>query len=194
MEKFVRLKHYAIFLLVIVLPIALMILMSTGLVSLKVYGAMRLEPILLNLFICCSFIWLYSLGIQLHQKLSRNINLNLQLFKFFFIIPVVCFFILTLLVSKIISIDRLNQKTWPLGPIIFLIVFIFSLFCTFYSCYFIARCLKSNEKKHPAKFSEWIGYFFLILILPIGIWILQPKINKVFDEEHYEIGSDIEMN
>ena len=56
----------------------------------------------------------------------------------------------------------------------------------FYVCYailhylmFPARILKSIEKDGKADIGECIGDFFLILILPIGIWFLQPRINKV---------------
>lgn len=44
---------------------------------------------------------------------------------------------------------------------------------------FPARTLKSIEKDKKADIGECIGDFFLIVFLPIGIWFLQPRINRV---------------
>jgi hypothetical protein len=44
---------------------------------------------------------------------------------------------------------------------------------------FPARTLKSIENGKKADFGEYFGDFFLIVFLPIGIWFLQPRINKV---------------
>lgn len=48
-----------------------------------------------------------------------------------------------------------------------------------YFMMFPARALKSIEKGKKADISEYIGDFFLIIFLPIGIWFLQPRMNKV---------------
>ena len=48
-----------------------------------------------------------------------------------------------------------------------------------YCMSFPARILKSIEKGKRADFGEYIGDFFLVVFLPIGIWFLQPRINKV---------------
>lgn len=44
---------------------------------------------------------------------------------------------------------------------------------------FPAKMLVSIEKNKEASFGEYIGTFFLILFVPIGIWIIQPRINKI---------------
>jgi hypothetical protein len=49
------------------------------------------------------------------------------------------------------------------------------LFCI----YFNAKLIKSVELKKEAKFEEFIGDFFLILFFPIGIWLIQPRLNKI---------------
>ena len=69
-------------------------------------------------------------------------------------------------------------------------IFFFALFalgfisflCTLYVIYFIAKALKSIELQRSARFDEFVGEFFLIWFFPIGIWIIQPTVNKLFDK------------
>ena len=58
-------------------------------------------------------------------------------------------------------------------------VHLLAMGCTLYSLYFCARALKSAERQRRARFGDFAGTFFLFWIFPIGIWILQPKINRL---------------
>jgi hypothetical protein len=44
---------------------------------------------------------------------------------------------------------------------------------------FPGRLIKSIELGEKADFGEYIGNFFLLLFWPIGIWFLQPRINRI---------------
>jgi hypothetical protein len=57
------------------------------------------------------------------------------------------------------------------------------MFFIFYSLYFIAKELKSVELQKPVTFSDFAGEFFLLWFFPIGIWIIQPRINKIFESK-----------
>jgi hypothetical protein len=61
-----------------------------------------------------------------------------------------------------------------------------SMFCLFYCIYFIARALRSVELNRIVTFSDFAGDFFLIWFFPIGIWIIQPRINRLFINHHDE--------
>lgn len=58
---------------------------------------------------------------------------------------------------------------------------LFSMFCIFYCLYFNAKALKTVEWQNTVTFSDFAGEFFLIWFFPIGVWIIQPRINKLFD-------------
>jgi len=58
-----------------------------------------------------------------------------------------------------------------------------ALFCVFYIFYFNAKSLKAVELQRPVTFGDYIGEFFLLLFFPIGVWIIQPRINKIFEEK-----------
>jgi hypothetical protein len=118
------------------------------------------------------FCWLYSLGINLHRKLPVSVKMNLKRFKIFFFISI---FYLILFYILIINIDLAYK-------IVIIPVHLFAMYCIFYCFYFIAKSLKSIELDKEAIWNEndYAWYFFLIWFFPFGIWVLQPKINKIF--------------
>ena len=60
---------------------------------------------------------------------------------------------------------------------------LFSMFCILYSLYFVAKTFKTVELQREVTFSDFAGEFFLIWFYPIGIWIVQPKINKMVEDQ-----------
>jgi hypothetical protein len=61
-------------------------------------------------------------------------------------------------------------------------IHLFSMFCIFYTIYFVAKTIKTVELKREVKFGDFAGEFFLLWFYPVGVWILQPKLNKMIKE------------
>ena len=56
----------------------------------------------------------------------------------------------------------------------------------FYSVIFVAKILQTVELqkvKREVKFSDYAGEFFALLYFPIGLWWIQPRINKIFSKD-----------
>jgi hypothetical protein len=51
--------------------------------------------------------------------------------------------------------------------------------------YFTAKTITSVEMKKETHFSDYIGDFFLIWFFPVGIWFLQPRINRLLEEQNF---------
>ncbi|WP_373551080.1 hypothetical protein [Haliscomenobacter sp.] len=49
----------------------------------------------------------------------------------------------------------------------------------FYCIYHVAKTIKTVELQRKVTFSDFIAEFFLVWFFPIGVWILQPTINKL---------------
>lgn len=47
---------------------------------------------------------------------------------------------------------------------------------------FSARAISQYEKKKNLKFNDYVSEFIMILFSPIGIWIIQPKMNRIAKE------------
>jgi hypothetical protein len=50
-----------------------------------------------------------------------------------------------------------------------------------YVVLFAAKTLKTIELGRPAKIDEYAGEAFLIWMVPLGIWFIQPRLNKLID-------------
>ena len=62
----------------------------------------------------------------------------------------------------------------------FVVMYILYAFFQVFS--YPAKCMKTIEKNEVMGFGSYIGLFFLFLFLPIGIWIIQPKLNRIYME------------
>ena len=138
-------------------------------------------PVVMILYLGLFFGWFYSLGTHLFQRLPATAKMNLTKFKIFLFIPAV--YMILLLVFMFGLFSNISSGGQP-NPIIFAFIIplhLFSMFCIFYCLYFNAKALKTVELQKPVTFSDFAGEFFLIWFFPIGIWIVQPRINRLFD-------------
>lgn len=170
MDIFLRLKHWQLFLLVVVLPI---FLPSDPATSLPFFF---ITMILVGGVI---FGWVYSLGINLHKKLPQSVLMNLRLFKWMIFISLVYISAISLYTSQTLSSSGQQFNTGIFALIFTLHLFV--MFCLFYCLHFIAKSLKALELRKHVTFSDYAGEFFLIWFFPFGIWFIQPRINKLFD-------------
>ena len=54
------------------------------------------------------------------------------------------------------------------------------LICIAYIARFPAKTLVILETRKPAIFWQYLGAFFAVLFFPIGIWLLQPRVNELY--------------
>jgi len=54
------------------------------------------------------------------------------------------------------------------------------MFCLFYDLYFVPKSLVTVESGKQATFYDYAGPFFLKWFFPIGIWFIQPRINRLY--------------
>ena len=68
----------------------------------------------------------------------------------------------------------------PIGVIV--VLHLFCMFCLFYDLYFASKSLALAELGRRVTFYDFAGPFFLLWFYPIGIWIVQPRIKRLFAE------------
>jgi len=59
-----------------------------------------------------------------------------------------------------------------------------SVGCSIYTYYHTAKTIKLVEKGNTQRKPEFIGEFFLIWFYFIGVWILQPRINRLQEDDY----------
>lgn len=198
-NRFLRAKHWALFLLTFGIPmIVQFIVMGTMLARFgsgnepdlsTFFSFFSVFPVLMIIFVGIFFGWLWSIAIGLQSKVPGDVKMKTGTFKVFFFIPII--YMLFFLVGFGVIINGLSGTVeggaQPDPGLIFssmaviIPLHLFSMFCIFYCLYFVSKTFKTVELQREATFSDFAGEFFLIWFYPIGIWIVQPKINKMVD-------------
>lgn len=184
MKIFLTLKHWQLFGISFGLPIIFQIIALISIFAshdpANFFYISYLFPLLTLVFMGTYFGWFYAVGTNLHQKLPSSVKMNLTLFKSFLIFPVVyigfiCFFIF-----------NMSQSVEPNSMILFMIfpLHLFSMFCVFYCIYFVAKVIKTVESQEKVSFGDCLGDFFLIWFFFIGIWVIQPRINALSQNDN----------
>jgi hypothetical protein len=194
-EKFLKAKHWQLFLLMFGAPFLFQIfLMVTAFANVGkdsdpmfMFNYFKLFPILMVIFMGTFFGWFWSIAVGLQNKIPNTVKMKLSKFKIFFFTPMVYMLLITIGLASLFSWLPEASKSGSepdvalLGISFAVIVplHLFSMFCLFYCLYFVAKTIKTVELQREATFSDFAGEFFLIWFYPVGVWIVQPKINKM---------------
>jgi hypothetical protein len=182
MRKFLTLKHWQLFVLLFGIPMIIEFIIVVIVISNRdARAAFIFIPMMTILYMAMFFGWFYALGTNLFKRLPVTVNMSLTRFKIFLFIPVVYLLFFVVFMFGMVSAISLGGQP---SPVIFVFIFplhFFAMFCIFYCLYFNAKALKTVELQKAVTFSDYAGEFFLLWFFPIGVWILQPRINKLFD-------------
>jgi hypothetical protein len=184
MRAFLTMKHWQLFILLFAIPVIIqMVVMGIVLVSRDLGMMQIIVPIIMVLYIAGFFGWLYTVATNLNQRLPASLNMPLNRFRIFMIIPVLyILFISFFLFGKMGDPAFIQEDPSRLAATLLMIVpiHLFSMFCIFYCIWFVAKSLKAVELQRRVSFSDYIGEFFLFWFFVVGVWLLQPRINKMF--------------
>lgn len=178
-KKYLKAKHWQIFLLTLVIPYV-----AQG-VSMSLFREtpnlmMNATAPIMLIFFFFFFGWIWSISIGLQKRIPDGIKMKTRKFKVFLIIPMIyipfAFSLMDLLFS---STAQPNASSIGISMAIIIPFHILSIFGMFYSFYFFAKTMKTVELQKEVTFSDFAGEFFLIWFFPIGIWIIQPKVNLI---------------
>ncbi|PKP48023.1 MAG: hypothetical protein CVT94_09675 [Bacteroidetes bacterium HGW-Bacteroidetes-11] len=196
-QKFLKAKHWQLFLLTFGIPLIFQFVVMGSIIAnigtdsnpdpTLMFNYMKFFPIIMFIFMGIFMGWFWSVAIGLQNKVPENVKMKVKKFKFFFFIPMV--YLLFIAISIGLSVNGLmdnfsEPSAAQVGSMFAIIVplHLFAMFCIFYSLYFVAKTFKTVELQREVSFSDFAGEFFLIWFYPIGIWIIQPKINKMIEE------------
>lgn len=193
-NKFLKAKHWQIFILTFGIP---MIFQFVALVSIfanfrildkpnpeEMFNNIKFIPFLLLLFFGLLFTWFWAVGTGLQKKIPENAKMKTNLFKVFLFIPII--YMLILGIALRYTVNGLFQVDAKSNMVLILVLFcaifllhLFSVFCILYCIYFVARTIKTAELQRTVTFSDFIPEFFMVWFSPVGIWVIQPRINKL---------------
>jgi hypothetical protein len=191
MDIFLRLKHWQLFLLLFGLPIIFDMVMFDYAIGSSLNGhpeallnTLRFFPVLMILFTGGLFGWFWAMAIKLQPKVPASIHMKTGRFKILFLTPTIyigCLLIFLCYVFGAYPRFLTPDNMLAIGGIwaIMIPLHLLSMGCIFYCLYFVAKTLKTVELQREVTFNDFAGEFFLIWFYPIGVWIIQPRVNKL---------------
>jgi hypothetical protein len=115
------------------------------------------------------FFWYFAVGMELTEYLPRR----LEFWKTLFILN--SFIILISMLTLIAVFDGHFAGNGFFG---FLWIG-YLIFAIIQFLLYPSKALRTVEQTSEANFAQYIAYFLLIIFWPVGIWWIQPKLNKI---------------
>jgi len=206
-QLFLKAKHWQLFIFMFVIPILFQTFLMFSIFSnvlatetadpatiFGFFSFLKFLPLIFAVSIVAFFGWIWSLAIGLDKKIPDELKLKKGLFKFFFFYPIIYLTLFVCLISwgmgafigevsagqeAFAGFDIENMKYIVL---IFPMHF-FCLVCMFYCMYFAAKSYKTAELQLKVTFGDFVGEFFMMWFYYVGVWIIQPKVNKMIVPE-----------
>ncbi|WBA43434.1 hypothetical protein [Hymenobacter canadensis] len=184
MSFLLRLKPWLLFTITFGLPMLVALAGNVGLL---------LKPVSLPFFLGCFivstgmfalgiFSWLWALGTKLPSLLPSHVSVSSKLLKVSLLAPALYIAAILAVLAWVSNQGSMN----PAFAFVLLPLHLLSMAGIFYGLYFVAKTLKSVELQRPASFSEFVGEFFLLWFFPVGIWVIQPRINRLFAQPSWD--------
>ncbi|MCX2452236.1 hypothetical protein OQX61_13260 [Pedobacter sp. PLR] len=124
--------------------------------------------------------WIYFTTINLYPLLPANLSMNLGKFKramAFSFFP--AFMLLALALYR--ETEGNGGSGFFLLALLIGLILAFPVICLFYAMYFMIKTLKGVELQRPITKGD-LGFMDFTILYPlIGVWLLQPRINHVYE-------------
>jgi hypothetical protein len=172
---FVRAKHWQLFLL-FVATLVVMEVVAFGSFSAAEKSpeaattAMLLIAALTGLCMLCFLLWLWSVGSFLSSVVQPTLRLRTRFFLFSVVYSSVYVFGFGAIFQSI------NSKLFA----VIIPLHLFAMYCIFYCLVFVAKNLVMAETGRRVTFYDYAGPFFLVWFYFIGVWFIQPRINRLY--------------
>ncbi len=182
MIRILKLKHWQLFILIMIAPIIGSFVVVTLMIS-NPEKTDKLQELFLLLNLISSLIflfWLLSVNMYLNKKMPTGGIFNLNLFR---ICLAFCFLFLIYFqfeASKIIGQSNIDS-VFSLQ-----IIFFVASSALLYCIYIVAKEIDIAEFGVRDSKKDLLKNMLIICLFPIGIWIMQPRLNKIL-KNHKEI-------
>jgi len=183
MEVLLRFKHWQIFMLTVGISLIAYVVQSLS-VLYAIPDAWVITRVVLLIAVASSAVyscWMYAVGMAL-TEIKINRSNDTAWFK-----AGVVFQTAHSVVENMVF-PFFNYQSTAANLVLVIIALIFGLYCS----HFLSSSLRAAETGSNQEGSS--GDFFLFLFYAIGIWWLQPRINKLFDDGRTEYDPDAPLD
>ncbi|MGF1638744.1 MAG: hypothetical protein ACFCUU_16840 [Cyclobacteriaceae bacterium] len=182
MDFFLKAKHWQIFLIVIGIPVLIEIIEGlTVLSSDNEANAFRtILKLLLMVPLIALYSWLYAVGSLMQNRINSLLDTKSSYFPFLIYTSAIAAFL-----SLILALFYWQQLLMASAFIYvgFGVVVFMSVATLFLAVSFVAKTLVMAERNAEVRSSDFYGEYVMILFFFIGIWLLQPRVNELYEQE-----------
>jgi hypothetical protein len=161
-----------IFLLIFVCPQLFVFPIGTLAVLILGEGSVNNLLILIVLYFALWYSWELAIGVSLSRFIHPSQKFRKGLYLTIFGLKIV------IVVHLIISAMNLTELDLVSFLSVLPLLFCWTIF-SWYIIYQNAKIIRSSELDKTVYFSDFYHYFFLQLILPLGICLIQSRINEL---------------
>lgn len=172
MKFFIKAKNWQLFILLITPMLLSQILILSSFLSREMPNTSLFFGLTL-LMMLLLFGWIWSIASMSFKKLPPELASSPITMKLGLIYAIAYFFVA--------STFFMNPQGGLPGYIVPL--HLLAMAAIFYSLGFTAKQLIKLEQQKDVSFVDYSGPFFLLWFFPIGVWFLQPKVNRLLSDE-----------
>ena len=121
------------------------------------------------------FFWMLSVGNWANQKLPATKQRGVWLYVAGFALPIIY-----LLMYIFLYIPQLETGGPESPPLWMLPMHMLSLAGIFYGLWFTASQLKALLESQDANYMIFSSTFLMLFVFPLGIWLIQPGVNRLY--------------
>jgi hypothetical protein len=154
-----------------------------------IFSYFKFVPVYVIVFSGVLYGWYWAVAVGLQNKIPPTVSMKVNKFKWLYFIPVT-YFLAIFGTLAFVTPGMLQQPEQFNPSVVFMVMAVVfplhfaAVACIFYCLYFVAKTIKTAELQREVKFSEFAGEFFLIWFFPIGVWMIQPRINKIIETDY----------
>ena len=168
---FLRAKSWEIFLLLVGIMAASQIALVSSIQN-TAQDFSKGRPLIAGvtlLFMLCFLGWFWAMGSFLNSIVQPKFRPGAGLFRFALIYPIL--YVTAFLMAFPPSLAML---------IVIVPLHLLAMFCMFYLLKFVSQNLSLAETDRGVAFADYAGTFFLLWFFPVGVWTVQPRINRLY--------------
>jgi len=180
-KKLLEIKHWQLFSLLVLAPLlvqSFLFITLFDILNLPLFFSLTTK--LMFPFTILIYAWLWSMGIFLNKRLSVDTKMKIGVFKACMLISLSCQIFLSFFAGTKFITDP-ESKIAKMVILSGIICFV----CILYCINFNTRALKTIEDREwveqggSVRFNDYRNEFILLLIFPVGLWLFQPRLNKL---------------
>jgi len=121
--------------------------------------------------------WIFAIGLGMYNRIPENLRTGSGYFTFSYAFTILASAGIIYYIS-----DDASINDYDITPLFILVpVLIFTAWSILYIMYFSTTMLVTAERGRKITTSDLFPWILAMVYFPVGVWMIQPKVNAVID-------------